>query len=115
MEYIGYIFGIFGLFAFLQVSSLKGRLVKIEEQLANMNGTSQYDERQSLYQHLLTCIGQHVELSLKEDYEDLEIRSGDTYIEDTDGEWVVVRIENKRGTTERIIRLAGISGISLKE
>ena len=40
MEYIGFVFGIFGLMAYLQVSGLKNRVVTLERELAKMQGTS---------------------------------------------------------------------------
>ena len=40
MEVIGFVFGIFGLMAYLQVSSLKSRIDELERELTGMKGTS---------------------------------------------------------------------------
>ena len=118
MEYVGFVFGIFGLFAFLECSTLKKRMDALEDQLAETKGTKQYDERQGLYQQVHDCIGQQVQLQFKEDYGDWDIvdngssKHGTNTIVDTDGEWVLVRLESPKGTKEKLIRLASISGIT---
>ena len=48
MEYVAFAFGIFGLCAFLELSSLKGRISKLEEQLTKTEGTSYHLNRQEL-------------------------------------------------------------------
>ena len=48
MEYIGMIFGVFGLMAYLQVFPLKRRIDLLEEQLARTEGTQAFEERASL-------------------------------------------------------------------
>ena len=45
MEYLGYIFGIFGLLAYLQLSELKKRISDLEEELTKMKGTSYHEDR----------------------------------------------------------------------
>ena len=118
MEYLGFIFGIFGLFAFFELSSLKKRIDDLENQLAETKGTKQYDERQGLYQQIHDSIGQQVQLQFKEDYGDWDVvengasKNGSNTIVDTDGEWVLVRLEGAKGTKEKLIRLASISGIT---
>ena len=73
MQYLGYIFGIFGLMAYLQLSSLKGRVAKLEEQLTRLKGTSFHDDRKALVQVAKSYIGQKVTLELKEDQQDIDI------------------------------------------
>ena len=48
MEYAAFVFGIFGLFAYLQSSSLKKRVIALEEELAGIAGTSSFEERRAL-------------------------------------------------------------------
>ena len=36
MEYVGFVFGIFGLLAYLQCASLKKRVIALEEELAGI-------------------------------------------------------------------------------
>ena len=48
MEYIGIVFGIFGLLAYIELFSLKKRVVALEEELAGIAGTASYEERRSL-------------------------------------------------------------------
>ena len=48
MEYVAYVFGIFGLFAFCEVFSLKKRIVGLENALAKMEGSPLYESRMSL-------------------------------------------------------------------
>ncbi len=48
MEYVAFVFGIFGLIAYIQLSSLRGRVKELESQMAGMEGTSFHDDRVSL-------------------------------------------------------------------
>ena len=60
MEYAAFAFGIFGLFAFLELSSLKGRISKLEEQLTKTEGTSYHLSRQELLRAARSYVGKSV-------------------------------------------------------
>ena len=119
MEYIGFVFGIFGLFAYLQSSSLKKRIVALEEELAGIAGTSSFEERRALLDAALAYIGKPVRLDLKEDCEDIDIvmygnsKHGTNTILDADGDWLLVRIDSAKGSKEKLIRAGAIQRISL--
>lgn len=94
MEYVGIVFGIFGLFAYLQLSSLKKRINKLEEELAGIAGTSLFEERRALLDAVETYIGKQVIIDLKEDCEDVDIvmygnsKHGTNTILDADHDWL---------------------------
>ena len=120
MEYVGYVFGIFGLMAYLQLSSLKKRVFDLEEQLSRINGTSYAESRKSLKKIASDLIGKDVEIKLKEDDQDIDImmygntKYGSNTILDVDEEWVLVKIISKNKDIEKLIRLNSISKISVK-
>ena len=68
MEYIGIVFGIFGLLAYIELFSLKKRVVAL-----GIAGTASYEERRSLLDAVSGDIGKQVNLELKEDCEDVDI------------------------------------------
>ena len=121
MEYIGIVFGIFGILAYVQLSSLKKRLIALEEELAKMEGTSSHEERESLVTAVGSYVGKQVILDLKEDCEDVDIvmygntKHGSNTILDADDEWILVRIESAKGSKEKLIRLGSIQRISVLE
>ena len=117
MEYAAFVFGIFGLLAYLEASSLKKRIKALEEQLAGVEGTAAFDDRLSLLAAIRSFIGQKVRIDLKEDCQDIDVvmygnsRHGSNTILDADEDWVLVRIESAKGTKEKLIRLSSIRGI----
>lgn len=119
MEYAGFVFGIFGLLAYVQLSSLKKRVIALEEELAGIAGTSSFEERKSLLDAVHTYIGKQVILELKEDCEDVDIviygnsKHGTNTILDADGDWILVRIDSAKGTKEKLIRAGSVQGISV--
>ena len=119
MEYVGFIFGIFGLLAYVQLSSLKKRLIALEEELAGIDGTSSHEERRALLDAVEAYIGEQVILDLKEDCEDVDItmygnsKHGTNTILDADGDWLLVRIDSAKGSKEKLIRAGSIQRISL--
>ena len=119
MEYAAFVFGIFGLMAYLQVSSLKARVNGLEQALSKMKGTSLHDERQALVRAAKLYIGENVDIGLKEDYEDTDImlygntKHGSNTILDADDEWLLVRIETPKGNKEKLIRMGSIERISV--
>ena len=119
MEYIGFIFGIFGFIAYLQVSSLKRRIEKLEEQLTKMEGSPLFKDRKALLQAARSYIGKKVVLELKEDHEDIDIvmygntKCGFNTIVDADDEWMLVHIESAKGEKDKLIRMESIKKISV--
>lgn len=120
MQYIGYIFGIFGLMAYLEMSSLKKRISDLEEQLSRINGTSYAENKRSLRKIASDLIGKDVEIRLKEDDQDIDItmygntKYGSNTILDVDEEWILVKIVSKNKDIEKLIRLNSVSTISIK-
>ncbi len=119
MEYVGLVFGIFGLFAYIQLSSLKKRVAALEEELAGIAGTPSFEERSALLDAVEAYIGKQVILELKEDCEDVDIvmygnsKHGTNTILDVDGEWILVRIDSAKGSKEKLIRAGSVQRISL--
>ena len=119
MEYVGFVFGIFGLLAYLQFSSLKKRVNALEEELAGIAGTSLFEERSALLNAVETYIGKQVVLELKEDCEDVDIvmygnsKHGTNTILDADGDWILIRIDSAKGSKEKLIRAGSVQRISL--
>ena len=119
MEYIGIVFGIFGLLAYVELSSLKKKITALEEELASIAGTSSFEERKALLDAIDAYIGKQVILDLKEDCEDVDIvmygnsKHGTNTILDADGDWLLVRIDSAKGSKEKLIRAGSIQRISL--
>ena len=119
MEYIGFIFGIFGLLAYVQLASLKKKVNALEEELAGIAGTSSFEERRSLRGAIEAYIGKQVILELKEDCEDVDIvmygnsKHGTNTILDADGDWLLIRIDSAKGSKEKLIRAGSVQRISL--
>lgn len=119
MEYIGIVFGIFGLLAYVQLFSLKKRVVALEEELAGIAGTPSFEERRALLDAVESYIGKQVTLDLKEDCGDVDIamygnsKHGTNTILDADGDWILVRIDSARGSKEKLIRAGSVQRISL--
>lgn len=122
MEIMGLILGVFGLIAYLELSSLKGRTAALEEQLAKLKGTSFHEDRKTLVQAARSYIGQAVHLELKEDHQDADIslygngRYGSNTILDADEEWMLVHVEppkSGKAGKDKLIRMASIQRISL--
>ena len=121
MEYIGFVFGIFGLMAYLEISSLKGRISELERELTKMKGTSFHEDRTSLVQATRSYIGKKVNIDMKEDLGDVDIinygnpKSGFIEILDSDNEWLLVRIVNKNAkkSVTKLIRMESVERISV--
>ena len=118
MEYIGLVFGIFGLVAFVQLSSLEKKVKVLEEELAGIAGTSLFEERRALRNAVEGYIGKQVILDLKEDYRDVDIamygnsKHGTNTIVDADDDWLLVRIDSAKGSKEKLIRAGSVQRIS---
>ena len=121
MEYIGFVFGIFGLLAYLQVSQLKTKVNELESQLAKIQGTSYHDDRLALKSAARKYIGETVQIKLKEDYMDADIvnygntKHGSNIILDVDEDWLLIQINGPKGSKEKLIRLEAIQNITVKQ
>lgn len=121
MEYVAFVFAIFGLMAYLQVTSLKNRVKVLEEQLAKIGGTTQFEERAGLQQAARDYLGKAVRIELKEEQEDPDIitygntRHGSNTILDVDEEWMLVHICTPKGEKDKLIRLGSVQRISLSD
>lgn len=121
MEYAAFVFAIFGLMAYLQVTSLKNRVKALEEQLATIGGTTQFEERSGLQKAARAYLGKAVRLELKEEQEDPDIsmygntKHGSNTILDVDEEWMLVHVCTPKGEKDKLIRLGSVSRISLAE
>ena len=119
MEYLGFIFGIFGLLAYLQIGPLKRRIQVLEEESSRTAGTPAFEKRAALTEAAMSYVGKRVHLDLKEDHGDTDIlmygntKHGGNTILDVDGEWMLVRIETPKGKKEKLIRLASVDRISV--
>jgi len=119
MEYVGFVFGIFGLLAYLQLSSLKSRVNELENQLAKIQGTSYHDDRAALRIATKEYIGKPVNIDLKEDYMDADIvnygntKHGSNIILDVDEDWLFIQINSSKGSKEKLIRLEAVQNISV--
>ena len=119
MQYIGLVFGIFGLLAYLQVSELKNRVKALERELSSMQGTSYHDDRKALLQAARQLIGQKVEIEMKEDHMDADIinygntRYGANTILDADDDWLLIRIDSPKGSKDKLIRLESVKRLGL--
>ena len=119
MEYLGFIFGIFGLFAYIELASLKKKVTALEKELSGIAGTPSFEERRALLDAVESYIGKQVVLDLKEDCEDADImmygnsKHGSNTILDADGDWILVRIDSAKGSKEKLIRAGSVQRISL--
>ena len=117
MEYIGFVFGIFGLMAYLEISGLKKRIGKLEEQLSKMSGTTYAKEKQSLKQIVTSSIGEEVELSFKEDIDAINYgntKYGKIILLDADEDWIKVKMITPKGDKIKLLRLASVTRITKK-
>lgn len=117
---IGFVFGIFGLLAYLSISPLKRRVDTLEAALAEMEGTRFHEDRSSLLKAAEEYIGKSVKIELKEDHEDMDIsyygnsKHGTNIIVDADRDWMLVHVETPKGEKDKLIRMESVKGISEK-
>ena len=120
MEYVAFVFGIFGLVAYLGQTSLKKRIEELERQLAKMDGTNYAEARKGLISAAASYIGQSVQIEMREDHEDVDIqmygnsKHGTNTILDVDDDWILVRVDGPKETVEKLIRLESVARIGLK-
>lgn len=121
MEYLGFVFGIFGLLAYLELSSLKNRVADLERELTGMKGTSFHEERKALFQAASSYIGKKVDLELKEGHKDIDVinygntKHGSNTILDADKEWLLLQIETPKGNRKKLIRMESVERISVRK
>ena len=121
MQYIAYVFGIFGFLAYIELSSLKKRISELERQLSRISGTSYAENLDSLASAVKTYMGKTVAVDFKEDQTDADIamygnsKHGKNTILDADSDWVLIRTESARGVKEKLIRLESIRNIRIEE
>ena len=119
MEYLGIVFGIFGLVAYAELASLKKKVTALEKELSGIAGTPSFEERRALLDAVESYIGKQVVLDLKEDCEDADImmygnsKHGSNTILDADDDWILVRIDSAKGSKEKLIRAGSVHRISL--
>ena len=123
MEYMGvaaFVFAIFGMMAWLQLSPLKKRITDLERELARMGGTSFNEERSALVDAAKAYVGRPVKLELREDFEDVDVvmygntKHGSNIILDADDEWLLVRVATPKGEKEKLLRLEAVARIGLQ-
>ena len=119
MEVLGFIFGIFGLMAYLQIGPLKNRIEELERELTKIKGTSYHEDRTSLISAARSYIGKKVRIELKEDHEDIDIinygntKYGSNTLMDVDEEWLLIKIESPKGTINKLLRMESVERISV--
>ena len=121
MEYLGFLLGIFGLMAYMQLYTLKGRIDELERELTKMKGTSYHEDRTAHLRATKSYIGKKVKLDLKEDQMDADItnygntKHGSNTILDADEEWLLVCIDTPKGRKEKLIRMESVERIWVSE
>ena len=119
MEVLGFIFGIFGFLAYFEISSLKRRIKDIERELSNLKGSSFYNSRLSFVNLAESYKEKTVNISLKEEYQDIDfirygnVKNGTIRILDVDENWILVQIKHLKIEKTKLIRLEAIESISL--
>ena len=120
MQVVAYVFAIFGLMAYMEVYSLKRRVVELEKAMADLKGTPFHEDRNALFKAASAYIGRKVKIELKEDQQDVDVvmygntRHGSNTIKDLDREWLLLEIETPKGQKEKLIRMGSIQRISLE-
>ena len=120
MEYVAYVFGLFGFMAYLQMSSMKKRICDLEKQMSKLSGTSYAENRKSLKKIVGDLTGRDVNITQKEDQQDADImmygntKYGNNIIRDVDDEWVLVRVVSAKKNADKLIRLDSIRRIEAK-
>ena len=117
MEYAAFVFGVFGLLAYLEAASLKKRVKMLEDQLAGVEGTAAFEDRRSLLAVVREHIGEKVKIDFKDECQDVDVvlygnsKHGSNTILDADEDWALVRIESAKGTKEKLIRMSSIRSV----
>lgn len=118
MGIIGFVFGVFGLMAYLSLGPLKRKIATLETALAKMEGTTYHEDRESLYRVARNCIGKNVKIDLSEDHQDVDIsmygnsKHGSNTILDADRDWIQVEVNGPKGPKTKLIRLESVKKIT---
>lgn len=121
MNYVTFVFVIFGFLVYCEQSSLKKRIRKIEEQLTVTRGTSYFQSKESLKKLAQSYIGKNVQINLREEMENLEVvingkvKGGTNVILDVDDEWMIVRITGPKKSFEKLLRLTAVESLTVVE
>ena len=119
MEVIAFIFGIFGVMAYMELSSLKGRISDLEEALSGIKGSSFHEDRSALFKASAAYIGKKVLIDFKEGHEDVDVimygntKYGSNTIKEADRDWLLIHIETPKGNKDKLIRMQSIERMSL--
>ena len=118
MEYVAFIFAIFGFFAYIELSKLKNRVNDLEAQLSKVKGTSHFESAQTIKKLVEQNLGRRVYLNLREGYEDQEIymavyQKREIVMVDADGGWILVNVGSPKGTLQKLIRTESIQSIDV--
>ena len=117
MEYVALVFGIIGMVAFAEVCSLKTKVAALEAQLGKVEGTPQYEERLSLIRAAEEYIGKQVNITLKEEYQDVDVtqygntKYGSNTILDADDDWMLVQVIRAKGSKQVLIRMEAVQSL----
>ncbi|MBQ1850096.1 MAG: hypothetical protein II139_06980 [Lachnospiraceae bacterium] len=116
MEYALWAMAIFGFVAFCSIGTLTSRIRKLEQQMANLEGSPAHEEKLSLMKVMRDYVGKKVELEFKGEQMDMDLtnakfRKGSCIIEDADKDWVRVHVTYDKTDKVKLIRLQEISGV----
>ena len=121
METVTMIWSIFGFCAFLSVFSLSSRIQNLERKLrsrSDENGEL-VTEKQNLGAHIQKYIGKNVKLDFYDEEEDVDVlqseSTGTVTIVDCDDKWVLVHLENRKKTQDKLLRVDSIKSIGVME
>ena len=118
MQYAAFVFGIFGLFAYLEVSSLKKRIDDLEEQMRSTPGTQYAEAKESFVRVARQYIGRAVTLEMKEDELDQDVmmcwmKKGTCTLIDMDDDWMLVKTEYGKTVKTKLIRTRSVERIGV--
>ncbi|MBR1740732.1 MAG: hypothetical protein IJ733_02470 [Lachnospiraceae bacterium] len=117
MEYLGIMFGVLGFLGFLSQSSLKGRVRELERQMARIKGTDYAEEKENLVQLAKGHLGQRVQIHFKEaEGTDIFVTNEKNIkctLVDVDEDWILVHIEKKKSSQDKLFRLESVKMISV--
>lgn len=118
LGYVGFVLGLFGVFAYCSQSDLKKRIKRLEDELASTKGTSYALSKESLAKFATENIGCKVQISFKEDCWDSDVISygnakRGNVILDADKNWILVEVNTPKEAKQKLFRLDSIDGITL--
>lgn len=110
MEYLG----VFGFIAFVFVLTLQGKVSKLERQIREAGiGEEGISLNGDLSASLEKRIGRQVKMDFYDGEADVDMVSAKTVtIKDVDEKWVLVHLEGKKKTMDKLIRISTIKGIT---